>query len=66
VAVTGLGFNLQYFMTTPSHDLEFYVRLERVAASTTDWAHAASEAWRNAMWPQVPPQWPTADLSGVA
>src|SRR5262249_43981558 len=47
--------NLEYFLNTPFNDLEFYVRLVRVAESSTDWTHAASEARRTALWPKGVP-----------
>jgi SAM-dependent methyltransferase len=52
VRETGLGFDLQYFRTTSFHDLEFYVRLARVAGSTTDWTAEAAAARANALWPE--------------
>jgi len=47
----GLGFDLDHFETTPSHNLEFYVRLKKVATSTTDWSAAARTAHDTALWP---------------
>ena len=53
VKETGLGFDLESFQTTSSHDLEFYVRLARVARSTTDWAREAVIARAGARWPEA-------------
>jgi SAM-dependent methyltransferase len=46
----GLGFTLASFMTTQSHDLEFYVTL-RKSADKTDWRAEADAAWKTALWP---------------
>ncbi len=51
VRATGLGFDLDHFATTPSHNLEFYVRLKKVAASGTDWDRAMKSAHDTALWP---------------
>jgi predicted SAM-dependent methyltransferase len=51
VRETNLGFDLQYFKTTVSHDLEFYVRLVRVSSPSTDWYKEAAEARKSALWP---------------
>ncbi len=55
VSETGLGFDLQGFRTTSSHELEFYVRLVRVAQSTTDWKNETDAARANALWPEIAP-----------
>ena len=47
----GLGFELQYFLTTQSHDLEFYVQLRRTNRPQTDWMAEAEKARRDALWP---------------
>jgi predicted SAM-dependent methyltransferase len=52
VASTGLGFDLDHFQVTPSHDLEFYVRLKRVGSSTTNWEREAINAKQSALWPK--------------
>jgi SAM-dependent methyltransferase len=53
IAATGLGFDLDHFQTTPAFDLEFYVRLKKVAgSSTTDWKYEAQSAKENALWPE--------------
>lgn len=46
----GLGFTLASFMTTQSHDLEFYVTL-RKSTEKTDWRAKADWAFNNALWP---------------
>ena len=46
-----LGFNLSHFMTTQSHDLEFYVALEKSTAKT-DWRLEAARARSGALWPR--------------
>jgi SAM-dependent methyltransferase len=47
-AKVGLGFDLKGFATTAASEIEFYVQLRRVAASSTDWRKAAAEARRRA------------------
>jgi len=49
---TKMGFDLQYFQTTMSHDLEFYVRLVRVSSAGTDRTTKAAAASVDALWPQ--------------
>ena len=51
VEASDLAFDLSHLMTTQSHDLEFYVQLTRVEASSTDWPSAARDAYSNALWP---------------
>jgi SAM-dependent methyltransferase len=46
-----IGFDLEYSLTTQSHDLEFYVQLRRTDHVTTDWAAAAADAQARALWP---------------
>lgn len=46
----GLGFRLKHFLTTQSHDLEFYVALEK-GGGTTDWELEESIAKHGALWP---------------
>jgi predicted SAM-dependent methyltransferase len=46
-----IGFDLSYFLTTQSHDLEFYVQLTRVDVSSTDWEEAATKEHNGALWP---------------
>ena len=53
IATNGLGFDLKYFLTTQTHDLEFYVQLERVEKPATDWIAAAIDAYENALQPQT-------------
>ena len=45
-----LGFKLSHFLTTQSHDLEFYVALEKSAAKT-DWREQEALARSDALWP---------------
>ncbi len=49
---TDLKFDLEYFLSTPVNDLEFYVRLTRVSACTTDWKTLAET--ERALSPQSP------------
>lgn len=51
VETTDLGFDLDHFETTPSHNLEFYVRLKKVASSSTNWNEVAKDAKNKALWP---------------
>lgn len=51
VEETGLGFDLAAFQTTPARHLEFYVRLVKVAKSTTNWQALAANARAEAIWP---------------
>lgn len=51
-AMFDFGFDLDHFETTPSHDLEFYVRLKKVSLSTTDWQAEARKARVTALWPE--------------
>lgn len=48
--VFGLGFKLTRFLTTQTHDLEFYVTL-RKGGEKTDWALQTSLARTGALWP---------------
>lgn len=53
VRETDLGFNLESFRTTAYHEIEFYVRLVKVARSTTDWEKAAAEARSHPIRPKT-------------
>ena len=46
----GLAFRLTHFMTTQSHDLEFYVALEKSPVKT-DWRAEMERARSGALWP---------------
>jgi SAM-dependent methyltransferase len=46
-----LGFRLTHFLTTQSHDLEFYVALER-STTKEDWDLQAARACSGALWPR--------------
>lgn len=50
----GLTYNLRWYQTTPQHDLEFMVQLEKseTGSSTTDWGNAAHYARQSAKWPK--------------
>jgi hypothetical protein len=47
----GIPFDLKYFLTTQSHDLEFYVQREKVGTVGTDWMKEAAAARNAALWP---------------
>jgi SAM-dependent methyltransferase len=49
-AEIGLSFKLVHFVTTQSHDLEFYVAL-RKSDEPTDWLEEAERARQSALWP---------------
>jgi hypothetical protein len=40
----GVSFDLQYFLTTQKHDLEFYIQLKKVETVSTDWLSEARKA----------------------
>jgi SAM-dependent methyltransferase len=48
---TNLGFDLEYFRTTFSNDLEFYARLVRTPSRVTNWSREAEQARALAVWP---------------
>lgn len=50
-----LGFNLSHFLTTQSHDLEFYVALQK-SNEKTDWNLQALLARASALWPHNAPE----------
>lgn len=48
-----LGYDLKFFQTTPSHDLQFMVQLEKTAGrSATDWDAEAEAVKQSADWPE--------------
>jgi predicted SAM-dependent methyltransferase len=49
--VSNVAFDVGYFLTTQSHDLEFYVHLTRVDVPSTDWQAVSFEQRDKALWP---------------
>jgi SAM-dependent methyltransferase len=48
----GLFFELENFLTTQPHDLEFYVTLKKSHKKKTDWLAEAKKSHKTANWPK--------------